>query len=126
VVEIPSEATTYAFVVDDPDAPRAEPFVHWPLWDVPATVLSLPSDIPRTPRVDELDGARQGTNSAGELGYTGPCPPRDDDAHTYRFVVTTVEGSLDVEPDAKRPTVDSALDERSIASGAITGSFARS
>ncbi|MFB6176900.1 MAG: YbhB/YbcL family Raf kinase inhibitor-like protein, partial [Halobaculum sp.] len=69
---VPSGTERLALVVDDPDAPTAEPFVHWLLWNVLPGTDRIPRDVPETEVVSSLDGARQGTNGFGEIGYRGP------------------------------------------------------
>lgn len=49
--DTPADAAKLALIVDDPDAPRAEPWVHWVLYHIPADPKELPEAIPkeRTP-----------------------------------------------------------------------------
>ena len=42
---VPKEAKELALIVDDPDAPRAEPFVHWVIYKIPASASALPEAI---------------------------------------------------------------------------------
>lgn len=71
----PAGTKSYALIIDDPDAPDpAKPqrtFVHWVIYDIPASVTSLKEGASQ----DLPDGARTGANDRGEAGYTGPCPP---------------------------------------------------
>jgi hypothetical protein len=72
----PDGTKTFALIVDDPDAPDpAAPrltWVHWVLYDLPATTNSLPEAL----RSDALPaGTREGVNDWGRTGYGGPCPP---------------------------------------------------
>ena len=58
-------------------------YVHWVIWDIPATVTSLPAALddmamPATPA-----GAKQ--KSFQGNGYAGPCPSGKD--HVYKFTV---------------------------------------
>ena len=39
------DAETYAIVVEDPDAPHAEPVLHWAIWDIPGAVTALPAGV---------------------------------------------------------------------------------
>ena len=59
---VPEGTRELALLVDDPDAPRAEPWVHWVLYKVPADVRTLPEGIPPTPVLDTPRGALQGKN----------------------------------------------------------------
>ena len=39
---LPAAARELALIVDDPDAPSKEPWVHWVIYNLPATVNDLP------------------------------------------------------------------------------------
>lgn len=123
IEEVPSEAETLALVVEDPDANF---FVHWVLWNVPADVAQIPEGVPQTETVDELDGARQGKNDFGELGYRGPKPPVTDGAHTYRFDLYALSETLELTPGASRQEFDAARDGVTLTSARTTGEYERS
>lgn len=122
VSEVPARAVTLALVMDDPDA---NGYVHWLLWNLPADATEIPEDVPNEQTVDALDGAVQGTNSAGTVGYAPCCPPPGDDAHTYRFRLSAVGSSLDVEPGARKGELQDALDRASTATDTLTGTYDR-
>ncbi|MBH8573051.1 YbhB/YbcL family Raf kinase inhibitor-like protein [Nostocaceae cyanobacterium CENA369] len=67
--ELPTETQSLALIVDDPDAPRST-FVHWLLYDIPATVRQLPEQIASTKTLP--NPGVQGKNDFGKLGYGGP------------------------------------------------------
>src|SRR5689334_2864364 len=54
---VPAGAKSVALIVDDPDAPRPTPFVHWVLYKLPPTVTRLPEDVAKVPRLDDVGGA---------------------------------------------------------------------
>src|SRR5262245_40771923 len=68
----PAGATNFALIVDDPDAPRGT-WVHWVLYDLPATVAELSAGVGHDDSLS--NGAKQGKNDFGKIGYGGPCPP---------------------------------------------------
>lgn len=121
---VPSEAETLALVVDDPDAPGTT-FVHWLLWNLPADAEGIPQGVPHGPSVDELDGARQGTNDNGDIGYFGPCPPEGDGPHTYRFTLYAVGAELELEAGATRGDLDAALDGKTVGRARLEGTYSR-
>lgn len=94
---VPASAKRLALVVDDPDAPDpAAPkrvWVHWVLYDIPASVKGLPEGgaLP--------DGAREGTNDWNKTGYGGPCPPIG--RHRYFFKLYALDAPLG---DLRQPT----------------------
>src|SRR5690242_7325303 len=101
----PAGTQAYALIVDDPDAPDpAAPkkiWVHWLLWNVPASTTSLADQATR----DALpDGAREGTNDAGDAGWGGPCPPVGQ--HRYFFRLHALDAMLDVKAGAKRAELE--------------------
>jgi len=122
---VPDEAAALALVVDDPDAPGGV-FTHWLLWNVPTDATSIPEGVPATETVDDLGGAKQGTNDFGGIGYRGPCPPESHDAHTYRFKLFALDAELDVEPGAEAGAVNDAIETRRIATARLTAEFDRS
>lgn len=121
---IPDEAETLAVVADDPDAPSGT-FVHWLLWNLPGARTDLPGGVPAESELDGYGGARQGTNDFGEIGYSGPAPPEDDDPHTYRFDVIAVDTTVEVAPGAERSALEDALDGSTLESGRLTGTYGR-
>jgi Raf kinase inhibitor-like YbhB/YbcL family protein len=125
VAGVPDDAAALALVVDDPDAPTDDPFVHWLLWNLPPDVTTLPRGVPASERVDDLDGAVQGTNGFDEVGYRGPCPPTDDGAHTYRFTLSALDAELDVAPGSERPAISAAIDDHELTRTRLTGEFDR-
>jgi Raf kinase inhibitor-like YbhB/YbcL family protein len=72
----PEGTKSLALIVDDPDAPDpAAPkrvWVHWVLYNIPASATSLPEDEAKkgVPK-----GALSGQNDWNRTGYGGPCPP---------------------------------------------------
>jgi Raf kinase inhibitor-like YbhB/YbcL family protein len=72
----PPEGTrSLALVVDDPNASRGI-FRHWGAYDIPASTRSMAAG--------QALGA-QAINDSGKPGYDGPCPPRSNAPHHYRF-----------------------------------------
>lgn len=76
----PESARSFALVCHDPDAPLVKPgqygFVHWVLYNVPASVSEIA----------EGSGAyTQGSNDFGNSGYGGPMPPPGHGTHHYFF-----------------------------------------
>lgn len=119
------DTESLALLVDDPDAPTDDPFVHWLVWNVPPEIEDVPEAIPREPTVEELDGAVQGTNDFGDLGYRGPCPPADDGKHTYQFTVQLVDTILDLDPGTGPETFRPTVEPHVRGEATITGSYER-
>jgi Raf kinase inhibitor-like YbhB/YbcL family protein len=84
------EAESYAVIVEDPDAPMAEPFVHWMVWNIPGQAIEIPAGLSRSAHPPELPGAVQGRNSGGGHGWHGTKPPVGHGVHHYHFQVFAV------------------------------------
>jgi Raf kinase inhibitor-like YbhB/YbcL family protein len=111
----PADASL-ALLVEDPDAPGGT-FVHWTIWNLPAGSSRLVGDLP--------SGAREGENSKGKTGWTAPCPPEDDKAHHYEFILYALSAPLDLVNGAKPDDVREAITDKALARGRLTGLFDR-
>src|SRR4051794_2459022 len=65
----PEGTRELALIVDDPDAPTSEPWVHWVLYKIPAGLEALAEGIPHAEALTAPAGALQGRNSWGAVGY---------------------------------------------------------
>jgi Raf kinase inhibitor-like YbhB/YbcL family protein len=118
--DVPSTARTVALVCDDPDAPKGD-FVHWVLFNVPSDEGHLPERVSTKPQLP--DGARQGKNDFGKVGYGGPCPP--DGTHHYRFTLYAVDTELDVPAISTRDEVLKSMKDHVLGSAQLTGTYTR-
>jgi len=86
--DAPAGTKGYVLTVYDPDAPTGSGFWHWVMYDIPASVTSLPegAGVPGK----QPDGAVQANSDYGSAGYGGPCPPKGDKAHRYIFTLYAV------------------------------------
>jgi Raf kinase inhibitor-like YbhB/YbcL family protein len=113
--DAPAGVKAFALVVDDPDAPGGT-FVHWVLYDVPATVTSLTAG--------DSGGGKQGKNGFGKTGYGGPCPPPGG-SHHYRFHVYALDRPTGLEGGATKEDVLKAIDGHTLADATLTGTYGR-
>jgi Raf kinase inhibitor-like YbhB/YbcL family protein len=126
--DLPEGTKELALICDDPDAPTAEPWVHWVIYKIPATAKGLPEGVPRKPRLKEPAGALQGKNSwpGGEnVGYRGPMPPPGHGVHHYYFKLYALDSHVALEPGADKKTVLNAIRERILAEGVLMGTYQR-
>lgn len=123
-VDVPREAKELALIMHDPDAPVEAGYTHWLLWGLAPHIPGLPGEIPTTEEVERI-GAIQGTNSAGEIGYTGPAPPEGDAPHTYEFTAYALSEKLDLEPGATKDELDAAMDGKIIEEATLTATYGR-
>src|SRR4051812_22986515 len=93
----PAGVKTFALLVDDPDAP-AGTWVHWVIYDLPATTKELPEGVAAAAAPN---GAKQGVNDFRKTGYGGPCPPAGA-PHRYFFKLYAVDAATDLKPGATK------------------------
>lgn len=118
---VPVTTKILALIVRDPDAPIGS-YVHWVLYNLPASINGLPAGIPATPTLAQ--GAFQGVNGSGANGYQGPCPPPGA-AHHYHFKLYALDGKLDLPPGETAEEVERAMSGRVIMSADLIGIFGR-
>ena len=117
-------AGAYAIIVEDPDAPRETPFVHWLIWNIPGSVDWLPEGLPNSAQLVTPQGAVQGRNDNGAYGYFGPRPPAGTGVHHYHFQIFALDGSLTLHADADIRALVDAMKGRVIAGGELVGTYA--
>jgi Raf kinase inhibitor-like YbhB/YbcL family protein len=117
----PAEAKTLALIADDPDAPVGT-WVHWVLYDLPASTSELPEATPKSQFTP--GGARQGLNDFRHLGYGGPCPPPGK-PHRYFFKLYALDVQLDLKPGATKKEVEHAMEKHVLAQGQLMGTYQR-
>ena len=114
------EGTRQWFIMcEDPDAPGREPFVHW--------VVTVPPEVEGLPEGASLaglpEGARQGRNSLGTVGYFGPRPPRGHGPHHYHFEVFAVDTEVALNAKSTREGIIHSLEGHTLAYGQLVGIF---
>jgi Raf kinase inhibitor-like YbhB/YbcL family protein len=120
---VPSAAQSLLLVCDDPDAPSGV-FHHWAVYDIPVSWKGLPEGL--APSFHE-GGVRQAVNDFGKPGYGGPCPPRGDRPHRYRFRLSALDGSLSELPQKVRCSAAAeAAKPHVLASAELVGLYGRS
>lgn len=117
----PPSTRSFALICEDPDAPRGT-WVHWLLYNVPAQTRELPEAVPTKPTL--ADGAHQGTNGFGSIGYGGPAPPKGK-PHRYYFKLYAVDTTLDLPAKATKSQLVAALQGHVVAEGELMGRYGR-
>ena len=121
----PEETESYVVMMEDPDVGEDPPFVHWLLYDVPASVTQLGEAVPGGPTVPAVEGALQGPNEYGSLGYFGPRPPEADPPHAYHVQVFALDVMLDLPFGATRAELLDAMRGHVLAAGETVGTYER-
>jgi Raf kinase inhibitor-like YbhB/YbcL family protein len=118
---VPESAKSLVLIADDPDAPVGT-WVHWVLYDLPATVSRLAEDLPKSQHTPQ--GAKQGLNDFKHLGYGGPCPPPGK-PHRYLFKLYALDTVLNLQPGSRKKDVEEAMDKHVLAEGHLMGTYKR-
>ncbi len=118
---VPQGTKSLALICDDPDAP-AGIWVHWVMYNIPATTTELPEGVPASDAV--LGSARQGVNDFRRIGYGGPCPPRGN-PHRYYFKLYALDTELSLKSKATKKDVVNAMQGRVLAEGQLMGTYRR-
>jgi len=119
------EARSYVLIVEDPDAPLDQPFVHWLVWNIPGQATEIPAGLSRTEQPTELAGAVQGLNSGGTVGWHGTKPPEGHGVHHYHFQLFALTDPLDLPPKTTLNELVDVLKGQAIASGEVIGLYER-
>lgn len=122
---VPEGAESLTVIVDDPDAPQTDPWVHWLIWNIPAQADHIPEGYPPSGDGKAFDGTAQGTNDFGTVKYDGPAPPPSHGEHRYRFTLYALDTTLDLEPGANRTQLDAAIDGNVVEQDRLTGVYER-
>ena len=117
--DMPGGTQSLALVVEDPDAPSGV-YAHWVVFGIPPTADGLPENASAK---GLPSGAKQGRNSVGQTGWSGPCPPSG--VHHYVFTLYAVNVPLDLKPGAERSDVDNATRGHVLTETKLTGLYSR-
>ncbi|MCC7145390.1 MAG: YbhB/YbcL family Raf kinase inhibitor-like protein [Phycisphaeraceae bacterium] len=124
---LPAATKELALIVDDPDAPSPQPWVHWVVYKLSPELTSLKPGLPRKAELVDPPGARQGTNSwpNDNLGYRGPMPPKGHGVHRYFFRLYALDQPLDLPPRATKDTLLDAMKGHILAEAELMGTYQR-
>jgi len=118
----PAAAKAFALIVDDPDAPGGT-WVHWVIYDLPASSKELPEAISKTETL--ANGAKQGLNDFRKVGYGGPCPPPGK-PHHYHFKLYALNAPTNLKPRATKQQLIDAMKGHVLSEAEIVGLYRRS
>ena len=115
----PPEGTrSFAVICHDPDAPLVKNgrygFVHWLLYDLPATTDGL---------AEATKEGKEGPNDFGDTGYGGPMPPEGHGTHHYFFSVLALDEELGLDAGADLPTLLNAAEPHLLGMNRLVGTY---
>ena len=134
---VPAEAVTLALIMDSQELPDNEEQVHWVMWNMPPDTTELTENVPNTETLD--NGAVQGTNGDGTIGYYGPCPPpivpitfdtagganlrhqAQQSIQQYTFRLYALDTTLDLAAGSTKADLIAAIEGHVIAAGELVG-----
>jgi Raf kinase inhibitor-like YbhB/YbcL family protein len=116
----PEKTRSFALLVDDPDAPDPKApkmtWVHWVLYDIPATARGLPENAGHSPL-----GAHDGHNDWKKAGWGGPCPPIG--SHRYFFKLYALDAVLGDKGGLSKAELEKALEGHTLAKAQLIGTY---
>jgi Raf kinase inhibitor-like YbhB/YbcL family protein len=122
---VPPSARELVLIVDDPDAPTSEPWVHWIIYKIPVATESLAEGVPPVPKPIFPSGAVQGKNSWKTAGYRGPAPPKGHGTHRYFFKLYALDAALNLHEGMDKPGLLKAMAGHIVAEGELMGTYER-
>lgn len=122
----PKGTQSFAVTLYDPDAPTGSGWWHWTVFNIPASVHSLPDNAGAPGSTGLPTGAVQGRTDFGFSNYGGPCPPVGDKPHRYILTVYAVkQAKLPLDANSSGALVGYTLHFNSLGSASTMGRYGR-
>ncbi len=122
---LPATARELALIVDDPDAPTREPWVHWVVYNLPATISELGEGIAPVAHPQVAPGLIQGKNSWNSLGYRGPAPPKGHGTHRYYFKLYAFDTALRLPEGLDKASLLKKMEGHIVSQAELMGTYER-
>jgi len=124
---LPEGTASLALVLADESVPMPGGFVHWVIYNIPASASGLPEGIPADAATltepADVTGTTQGNMGMNNPGYFGPRPPADNDPHNYVFTLYALDEDLELPAGLNRNALMEAIEGHVIGQGSITGTY---
>jgi Raf kinase inhibitor-like YbhB/YbcL family protein len=91
ITGVPDGTVELALIAHDPDAPLPNGFTHWVVYGIDPAAPSVTAPAAGA-------AYRDGPNSLGAQGYTGPQPPPGHGTHHYYFWAYALDAAVTGEP----------------------------
>jgi len=118
--DLPPNAVSLSLIMDDPDAPGGT-WVHWVLYSISPELSAMDENQARENRL--TNGALQGLNSWGQIGYGGPCPPSG--SHRYFFKLYALDLMVVKEPGLTKAKLLAAMQNHVLTEAEMFGRYQR-
>jgi Raf kinase inhibitor-like YbhB/YbcL family protein len=112
----PAGTKALALIVEDPDAPGPEPFVHWIAWGLAPQQGKL---------LEGEDPPRVGKNSFLNSEWLPPDPPTGHGPHDYVFQLFALDTPLELASGAGRGALIEAIEGHVLGVALLTGTYQR-
>ena len=114
---VPSDASSLALIMDDPDAMKAvgKVWVHWVIWNIDPTISEISEG-------SSPSGSIEGKTDFDEIGYGGPAPP--DKRHTYIFKLFALKRKLDLKKGSTKAQLEEEMNGKILDQAILKGTFA--
>lgn len=126
----PAGTRSFALVCEDVDVllppTDPKPFVHWLVYNLPATATGVPADLPIDPQAAmpaTIAGAVQGVSGFRRPIYRGPAPPPGK-VHHYHFIVYALD-IAGLPPGLTRAQLTEAMAGHVVGQGELVATFER-
>ena len=120
----PQRSASLVLIVEDPDAPGPEPFVHLLVWGLPPSLSAIDEGTFRSPghdgRYDNL-----GRNTVLQTAYLPPDPPPGHGPHRYVFQLFALDRPFQFGKSPARSAVVEAMTGHVLAKGVLIGVYER-
>ncbi len=122
---LPPGTKEVAVIVDDPDAPGAQPYVHWVAYKIPPEAKGIGEHVSRDAKPSHPPVGAQGKNSFKRIGYDGPAPPSGHGVHHYHFHVYALDKALEATGKLDKQALIAAMAGHILDEGELVGTYAR-
>jgi hypothetical protein len=96
-------------------------WVHWVLFNLPSDAKELAQNIPTEETLP--NGAKQGVNDFGRIGYGGPCPPGG--THRYFFKIYALDTEVGLQAGADKRRLLKTMEGHILGQGQLIGKYKR-
>lgn len=112
---IPPKTQSLVLIVEDPDAPNGT-WTHWIMFNISPQITQLETGNPLP------EGALNGKNSWGGLGYRGPCPSSLE-AHRYLFKLYAIDTVLTLGEGTSRDILLNTITGHTLGTAELVGLY---
>ncbi len=121
-IDAPPTARSFVLLCNDPDAADGV-WRHWAAYDIPHAWSRLARGAGRP---TGREHPKHAVNDFGSVGYRGPCPPKGDGSHHYRFTLLALSiDRLGVHAEPNCRDVEREARKHVLAETSLVGLFER-